>query len=156
MRFERAGGERERCHRPHGMELRCLPDGKWFDPPVGTGRDRGCTVGLRLKPRRDGQVLRPYEGAIFRLRPARARPFNRPMPRKSVVPAIPAKPTGLTKPERSRANPKLPDINPEQFDLWGAFAASGEHGDSVKAIPLRLSKTGRRRGSRGPEASPAA
>ena len=40
IRFERAGGECERCKRPHGMELRCLPDGRWFDPRAGTWRDR--------------------------------------------------------------------------------------------------------------------
>ena len=40
VRFERAGGECERCRRPHGMELRCLPDGRWFDPREGTWRDR--------------------------------------------------------------------------------------------------------------------
>jgi hypothetical protein len=39
IRFERAGGECERCHRPHGMELRCLPDGRWYDPRLGTWRD---------------------------------------------------------------------------------------------------------------------
>ena len=40
VRFERAGGECERCRRPHGMELRCLPDGRWFDPRSATWRDR--------------------------------------------------------------------------------------------------------------------
>ncbi len=28
VRFERAGGACERCGRPHGIELRCLPDGR--------------------------------------------------------------------------------------------------------------------------------
>ncbi len=40
VRFERAGGECERCRRPHGLDLRCLPDGRWFDPRLGTWRDR--------------------------------------------------------------------------------------------------------------------
>ena len=40
VRFERAGGECERCRRPHGMELRHLPDGRWFDPRSATWRDR--------------------------------------------------------------------------------------------------------------------
>jgi hypothetical protein len=40
VRFERAAGECERCQRPHGMELRCLPNGRWFDPRLGTWRDR--------------------------------------------------------------------------------------------------------------------
>ena len=38
--IERAGGECERCRRPHGSEIRCLPDGRWFDPRLGTWRDR--------------------------------------------------------------------------------------------------------------------
>jgi hypothetical protein len=40
VRFERAGGECEGCRRPHGAELRCLPDGRWFDTRLGTWRDR--------------------------------------------------------------------------------------------------------------------
>jgi hypothetical protein len=40
VRFERAGGTCQRCGRPHGMELRCLPDGRWFDPDLRTWRDR--------------------------------------------------------------------------------------------------------------------
>ena len=40
VRFERAGGECERCGRPHGAVLRVLPDGRWFDPHAGTWRDR--------------------------------------------------------------------------------------------------------------------
>jgi hypothetical protein len=40
VRFERAGGECERCGRPHGAVLRVLPDGRWFDPRLGTWRDR--------------------------------------------------------------------------------------------------------------------
>jgi hypothetical protein len=39
VRFERAGGACERCGRPHGLQLRCLPDGRWFDPRCGTWRD---------------------------------------------------------------------------------------------------------------------
>jgi hypothetical protein len=45
VRFERAGGECERCRRPHSMELRCLPDGRWFDPREGTWRDRRGRAG---------------------------------------------------------------------------------------------------------------
>jgi hypothetical protein len=40
VRFERAGGTCERCGRPHAVELRCLPDGRWFDPGLRTWRDR--------------------------------------------------------------------------------------------------------------------
>ena len=40
IRFERAGGECERCGRPHGALLRVLPDGRWFNARVGTWRDR--------------------------------------------------------------------------------------------------------------------
>nr|WP_256476429.1 hypothetical protein [Siccirubricoccus soli] len=39
VRFARAGGRCERCGRPHGMVLRCLPDGRWFDERSGTWRD---------------------------------------------------------------------------------------------------------------------
>jgi hypothetical protein len=31
VRFERAGGICERCGRPHGVRVRCVPDGRWFD-----------------------------------------------------------------------------------------------------------------------------
>jgi hypothetical protein len=70
------------------------------------------------------------------------------MPRKPVVPTIPDKPAGRTKPERSR-DPKLPPaLSPEQSDLWGAFAASWEQGEAVEAAPPRQAKTRGRRSSR--------
>jgi hypothetical protein len=31
VRFERAAGICQGCGRPHGMTVRCLPDGRWFD-----------------------------------------------------------------------------------------------------------------------------
>ncbi len=31
VRFERAAGACQGCGRPHGMTVRCLPDGRWFD-----------------------------------------------------------------------------------------------------------------------------
>lgn len=31
VRFERASGTCQRCGRSHGMMVRCLPDGRWFD-----------------------------------------------------------------------------------------------------------------------------
>jgi|UniRef100_A0A8J4HBA6 hypothetical protein len=40
VRFDRAGGVCERCGRPHGGLIRCLPDGRWFDPRRQTWRDR--------------------------------------------------------------------------------------------------------------------
>ena len=40
VRFERAGGACGRCRRPHGLELRCLPDWRWFDPRLVTWCDR--------------------------------------------------------------------------------------------------------------------
>ena len=40
VRFERAGGACEGCGRPHGRTIRCLPDGRWFDPGRRTWRDR--------------------------------------------------------------------------------------------------------------------
>ena len=32
MRFELAAGACQACGRPHGVKIRCLPDGRWFDP----------------------------------------------------------------------------------------------------------------------------
>jgi hypothetical protein len=40
VRFERAGGRCQRCRRPHLTEVRCLPDGRWFDETARTWRDR--------------------------------------------------------------------------------------------------------------------
>jgi hypothetical protein len=40
VRFERAGGRCQRCGRPHLEEVRCLPDGRWFDTIARTWRDR--------------------------------------------------------------------------------------------------------------------
>ena len=31
VRFERAAGICQGCGRPHGVTVRCLPDGRWFD-----------------------------------------------------------------------------------------------------------------------------
>lgn len=45
VRFERAEGKCQDCKRPHGLEIRCLPDGRWFDPSVQTWRSaRGRQV----------------------------------------------------------------------------------------------------------------
>lgn len=38
VRFERAGGKCQVCQRPHGMEIKCLPDGRWLDPATGSWR----------------------------------------------------------------------------------------------------------------------
>ena len=40
VRFERAGGRCQCCRRPHLTQVRCLPDGRWFDVDSGTWRDR--------------------------------------------------------------------------------------------------------------------
>ena len=43
-----AGGACERCGRPHGLALRCLPDGRWFDPggvPGATAAAAGRRAG---------------------------------------------------------------------------------------------------------------
>jgi hypothetical protein len=40
VRFERARGVCEACGRPHATLIRCLPDGRWFDPARRTWRDR--------------------------------------------------------------------------------------------------------------------
>ena len=40
VRFERAHGMCQGCGRPHGATVRCLPDGRWYDPAGNTWRDR--------------------------------------------------------------------------------------------------------------------
>jgi hypothetical protein len=40
VRFERAGGACQGCGRPHRTRVRCLPDGRWFDPARHIWRDR--------------------------------------------------------------------------------------------------------------------
>ncbi len=40
VRFERAAGRCQGCGRPHLAQLRCLPDGRWFDEAAATWRDR--------------------------------------------------------------------------------------------------------------------
>jgi hypothetical protein len=39
VRFERAAGICQGCNRRHGMTVRCLPDGRWFDPVQNTWRN---------------------------------------------------------------------------------------------------------------------
>jgi hypothetical protein len=39
VRFERAAGICQGCGRPHGMTVRCLPDGRWFDATLRTWRN---------------------------------------------------------------------------------------------------------------------
>jgi hypothetical protein len=58
VRFERAGGRCQGCRRPHLAQVRCLPDGRWFDETVGTWRDR------RGRPARWPDLI---EAANFRL-----------------------------------------------------------------------------------------
>jgi hypothetical protein len=38
VRFTLARGECQTCGRPHGKVIRCLRDGRWFDPAQGTWR----------------------------------------------------------------------------------------------------------------------
>jgi hypothetical protein len=45
VRFERDAGICQGCGRPHGMTVRCLPDGRWFDAARRTWRNgRGRSV----------------------------------------------------------------------------------------------------------------
>jgi hypothetical protein len=39
IRFRRAGGRCERCRRPHGIAIRQLADGRWWDPREAMWRD---------------------------------------------------------------------------------------------------------------------
>lgn len=56
VRFGRAGGRCERCARPHGREVPCLPDGRWWDKERGCWRDgrgrraRGLPAPERERP----------------------------------------------------------------------------------------------------------
>jgi hypothetical protein len=40
VRFEHAGGCCQRCARPHLVQVRCLPDGRWFYETARTWRGR--------------------------------------------------------------------------------------------------------------------
>ena len=40
VRFDRAKGRCEACGRPHAKLIRCLQDGRWFDPIQQRWRDR--------------------------------------------------------------------------------------------------------------------
>jgi hypothetical protein len=62
VRFERAGGHCEACGRPHAQLIRCLPDGRWFDPVQHTWRNgRGRLAGwpdlLALIPGRTTRIV---------------------------------------------------------------------------------------------------
>jgi hypothetical protein len=39
VRFERAAGVCQGCGRPHGITVRCLPDGRWYDATRRTWRN---------------------------------------------------------------------------------------------------------------------
>jgi hypothetical protein len=39
VRFDRAGGVCQGCGRPHGVKVRCLLDGRWFDAARGIWRN---------------------------------------------------------------------------------------------------------------------
>lgn len=39
VRFERAHGRCQHCGRPHGVRIRCLKDGRWFDEDTRSWRD---------------------------------------------------------------------------------------------------------------------
>jgi len=39
VRFERAAGMCQACGRPHGVTVRCLPDGRWFDATLHIWRN---------------------------------------------------------------------------------------------------------------------
>lgn len=41
VRFEGPGGVCQGCGRPHGLTVRCLPDGRWFDTACHIWRNGG-------------------------------------------------------------------------------------------------------------------
>ena len=49
IRFERAAGICQGCGRPHGVMVRCLPDGRWFDPARRTWRNSGTSKVAAIK-----------------------------------------------------------------------------------------------------------
>ena len=51
-------GECERCHRPHGATLRCLPDGRWFYERRGAWHDGKGTAPA-------GPIWTACAGAVF-------------------------------------------------------------------------------------------
>ena len=48
VRFARAGSVCERCGRPHGGLIRCLPDGRWFGAGQRIWQDRRGAPSPRL------------------------------------------------------------------------------------------------------------
>lgn len=54
VRFDRAQGRCERCRRPHGREVLCLPDGRWQDPVLGWLDGEG----RRIQPPPNAALLR--------------------------------------------------------------------------------------------------
>ena len=52
IRFGRAKGRCEHCHRPHGRDVLHLGDGRWWDEDVGSWRD-GQGRGVRRLPSPD-------------------------------------------------------------------------------------------------------
>jgi hypothetical protein len=62
VRFERAGGICQRCGRPHGATVRCLPDGRWFDTSCrswrnGRGRAARCPDLVEVIQERQTRVI---------------------------------------------------------------------------------------------------
>jgi hypothetical protein len=62
VRFERARGQCKGCGRPHAQLIRCLPDGRWFDPIRQTWRNsrgrRACWPDLlALIPGRSTRIV---------------------------------------------------------------------------------------------------
>lgn len=59
IRFRRAGGRCEGCGRPHGRDVRCLNDGRWWDDEHAYWRDgRGRRAKGLPRPGRE-PVLQP-------------------------------------------------------------------------------------------------
>ena len=48
VRFDRAAGVCQGCGRPHGITVRCLPDGRWYDATRRTWRN--AMAGRRAGP----------------------------------------------------------------------------------------------------------
>ena len=66
IRFERAGGRCQTCRRPHLAQIRCLPDGRWFDEAARTWCDR------RGRPARWPDLVEAVQLRTTRVVPAAA------------------------------------------------------------------------------------
>ena len=54
IRFERAKGRCDGCGRPHGRQVQCLPDGRWYDEERATWR---CGRGRAVRGKVTAEII---------------------------------------------------------------------------------------------------